>query len=256
MGAINTPMLLMQSGVGEEAELRRFGIPVVQHLPGVGRNFQDHVMVASVFECPEPVIPRNNGGEASAFWRSRNDLDTPDTHIIQAEFPLATPENTRSALPQASWSLCAGLLRPASCGRIQLTGPDPLDPILIDANTLAEPGDLDVLVKGVTLCRELANGDALRPFVKREIAPGPLKKPKLEHFIRNGLITIHHQTCTAKMGRDPMSVVDGRLAVHGVQKLRIADGSVMPRVTTGNTMAACVVIGERAADILRAEHKL
>jgi len=256
MGAINTPTLLMQSGVGDEAELKRFGIPAVQHLPGVGRNFQDHVMVASVFECPEPLIPRNNGGEATAFWRSRSDLDTPDIHIIQAQFPLVTPENAHHALPRASWSLCAGLLRPASRGRIRLTGPDPLGPVLIDANTLAEPDDLDILVKGVALCRELANSAALKPFVKREVAPGPLKDSELERYIRNGLITIHHQTCTAKMGRDPMSVVDHRLAVHGVEKLRIADGSIMPRVTTGNTMAPCVVIGERAADILRTEHKL
>ena len=213
-------------------------------------------MVASVFECPEPLIPRNNGGEATAFWGSRSRRDTPDVHIIQAQFPLVTPENARYAPPPASWSLCAGLLRPASRGQIRLTGPDPLDPILIDANTLAEPGDLEVLVKGVALCRELANSDALRPFIKREVAPGPLNDSELEHFIRNGLITIHHQTCTAKMGRDPMSVVDHRLKVRGVETLRIADGSIMPRVTTGNTMAPCVVIGERAADMLGTEHKL
>jgi choline dehydrogenase len=256
MGAINTPTLLMQSGVGDQAELGRFGIPVVQHLPGVGRNFQDHVMVGSVFECPEPLVPRNNGGEAIVFWRSRSGLDTPDTQILQPLFPLVTPENARYAPPAASWSLCAGLLRPASRGQIRLTGPGPLDPILIDANTLAEPGDLDILVKGVELCRELAHSDALRPFVKREVMPGPLNHSELDRFIRNGLITIHHQTCTAKMGRDPMSVVDHRLKVYGVERLRIADGSVMPRVTTGNTMAPCVVIGERASEILRMEHKL
>ena len=213
-------------------------------------------MAASVFECLEPLIPRNNGGEATAFWRSRSDLDTPDIHIIQAQFPLVTPENAHYALPRASWSLCAGLLRPVSRGRIRLTGPDPLDPVLIDANTLAEPGELDILVKGVALCRELANSAAFKPFVKREVAPGPLKDSELEHYIRNGLITIHHQTCTAKMGRDPMSVVDHRLAVHGVEKLRIADGSIMPRVTTGNTMAPCVIIGERAAALIQDDHRI
>jgi choline dehydrogenase len=256
MGAINTPTLLMQSGVGDEAELGRCGIPVVQHLPGVGRNFQDHVMVASVWECSEPLIPRNNGGEATVFWKSKSGLDAPDVHVLQTQFPIVTPENAHYAPPMASWSLCAGLLRPASCGQIRLTGPHPLDPVQIDANTLDDPADLKVLVRGVELCREIANSHALRPFVKREVAPGPLKGFELENFIRDGIITIHHQTCTAKMGRDPMSVVDHRLKVHGLEQLRIADGSIMPRVTTGNTMAPCVVIGERAAEVLRMEHKL
>jgi choline dehydrogenase len=175
---------------------------------------------------------------------------------VQPQFPLVTPENAHYAPPAASWSLGAGLLRPASRGRIQLTGRDPLHPILIDANTLAEPGDLDVLVKGVALCRELANSGALKPFARREVAPGPLNDSELAHFTRNGLFTIHRQTCTAKMGRDPMSVVDHRLRVYGVERLRIADGSIMPRVMTANTMAPCVVIGERAADVLKTDHKL
>ena len=99
-----------------------------------------------------------------------------------------------------------------------------------------------------------ANSAALRPFVKREVMPGGLKGRDLETFVREAAVSYHHQTGTAKMGRDPMSVVDGNLAVYGVKGLRIADGSVMPRVTTGNTMAPCVVIGERAAEILRRQH--
>jgi choline dehydrogenase len=108
----------------------------------------------------------------------------------------------------------------------------------------------------VQLCREIGNSAALRPFAKREVVPGNLKRTELENFIRDSVATYWHQTCTARMGRDSMSVVDANLKVYGIENLRIADGSIMPRVTTGNTMAACVVIGERAGEILKADHKL
>jgi choline dehydrogenase len=110
--------------------------------------------------------------------------------------------------------------------------------------------------EGRKLCREIGNSEALRPFAKREVMPGLLKGVDLENFIRNGIATVRHQTCTAKMGRDPMSVVDDQLKVYGIENLRIADGSIMPRVTTGNTMVPCVIIGERASEILRAAHKI
>jgi choline dehydrogenase len=108
----------------------------------------------------------------------------------------------------------------------------------------------------VQLCREIGNSAALGPFVKREVMPGNLKGAELECFVRDAAMSYWHQTCTAKMGRDAMSVVDAQLKVYGVEHLRIADGSIMPRVTTGNTMAPCVVIGERAAQIFRAQHTL
>ena len=105
-------------------------------------------------------------------------------------------------------------------------------------------------------CREIGNSAPLTTHSKREVMPGNLKGIEIEDFVRQGAITYWHQTCTAKMGRDSMSVVDARLKVYGIENLRIADGSVMPRVTTGNTMAPCIVIGERAAEILKAQHKL
>jgi choline dehydrogenase len=108
----------------------------------------------------------------------------------------------------------------------------------------------------VELCREIGNSAALLPFTKREVMPGNLRGPALEDFIRDAASTYHHQTCTAKMGCDSMSVVDGQLKVYGIENLRIADGSIMPRVTTGNTMAPCIIIGERAAEALRNEHGL
>jgi len=256
LGSINTPALLMQSGIGDEAELKQFGIPVVQHLPGVGKNFQDHILVSSVWEYQEPLAPRNNGGEATIFWKSDSSLDAPDIQVLQAEFPLFTAENAHYAPPAGAWSICACLVRPESHGQIRLTGPNPLDPVHIDANTLADPADLKALLKGVELCREIGNSPALRPFAKREVMPGQLKSCEFDNFIRNGIATVWHQTCTAKMGRDAMSVVDPQLKVYGVENLRIADGSIMPRVTTGNTMAPCVVIGERAAEIVRGEVNL
>jgi choline dehydrogenase len=137
-----------------------------------------------------------------------------------------------------------------------LTGPNPLDPIEIQDNILSHPDDMKSAIACVELCREIGNSAALRPYTKREVMPGNLKGADLENFIRDAATTYSHETCTAKMGRDSMSVVDGRLKVYGIDNLRIADGSIMPRVTTGNTMAPCVVIGERAAEILKAEYKI
>jgi choline dehydrogenase len=105
-------------------------------------------------------------------------------------------------------------------------------------------------------CRDIGNSSALRPFAKREFLPGPLKGAELDEFIRNATVSHSHQTCTARMGGDALAVVDSQLRVHGIERLRIADGSVLPRVTTGNTMAPCVVVGERAAELLRAHHAL
>ncbi len=107
----------------------------------------------------------------------------------------------------------------------------------------------------VELCREIGNSAPLAPFAKREVMPGNLKGAELENFIRDGVISYWHQSSTAKMGRDAMSVVDNELRVYGVENLRVADGSIMPRVTTGNTMMPCVVIGERAGEILKACHQ-
>jgi choline dehydrogenase len=257
LGAINTPKLLMQSGISDQAELRRFGIPVVQHLPGVGQNFQDHPGVRCVWEYKAPLPPCNNMAEATFFWKSESGVNTPDLQTCQGEFPLSSPENEeRFELPASGWTFFAGVVRPKSQGRMRLTGPNPQDPIHIEANYLCQPDDLKAAIACVELCREVGNSLALRPFTGHEVMPGNLKGTELENFVRNGTISYWHQTCTAKMGRDAMSVVDSNLKVYGIENLRIADGSIMPRVTTGNTMAPCVVIGELAADFMRAAHGL
>lgn len=247
LGAINTPKVLMQSGVGHADDLVRAGIGVVADLPDVGRNFQDHLFVPCVWEARAPITPRNNAAEATFFWKSDPSLDTPDLQPFQLEAPFSTAETAHHEPPAGSWSMLAGIVRPRSQGRLRLTGPNPADPLAIEANTLSDPADMKALLRSIELCREIGNSAALRPFVRREVMPGALSGSDLEAFVRDGAATYWHQTGTARMGRDSLSVVDGRLRVHGIDGLRVADGSIMPRVTTGNTMAPCVVIGEKAA---------
>ena len=158
--------------------------------------------------------------------------------------------------PENSWTIAGVGVSPKSRGQVRLTGPNPLDLVRIEANMLSHPDDLKVAIAAVELCREIGNSRALKPYAKREVMPGNLKGAELENFVRDAASSTWHQTCTAKMGRDSMSVVDANLKVYGIERLRIADGSIMPRVTTGNTMAPCVIIGERAGEILKAEHKI
>jgi len=255
LGAINTPKVLMLSGIGDAAELGRHGIAPLVHLPGVGRNFQDHILVAGcVWEYRTPEPPRNNSAEFTFFCKSDPSLQAPDLQPILEECAFGS-EITRPLFdlpfdPARAWTLAPGLVRPHSRGRVRLTGPDPEDPVSVQAGFLEDPRDVTALLKAVDLCREIGNAAALAPFVRRELMPGPLEKSAMETWLRQAAGTYFHQTCTAKMGRDEMSVVDGALRVYGVPGLRIADGSVMPQITTGNTMAPCAMIGERAADLL------
>src|SRR5262250_1810640 len=256
LGAIHTQKLLMQSGIGDETELKRANIPVRNVLPGVGRNLHDHVAFGIVWENAGKPLPRIPRSQTSCFWKTRAALEAPNFYVYSHGGPDFTPENAaRFQPPAACWSLSAGM-RPNSRGVIRLTGSDPADPVSIDPNYLDDLQDLKDLIAGLSLAREIGNSLALRPFTGREVAPGSISVPEMEQFFRDGLGTHWHQSGTAKMGRDAMSVVDGKLKVYGVDDLRVADASILPRVTTGNTMAPCVIIGERAAEILQSEHKL
>lgn len=255
LGAIHTPKLLMQSGIGGETELNRVGIPTLEVLPGVGRNLHDHVAFGCIWEKTEEALPRAPRSQTACFWKTTSGLDAPNFYAYSHGGPDATPENAaRFKPPAASWSLAVGM-RPKSRGSIHLTGANPDNPVRIEADYLHDPRDLDDLKAGLSLAREIGASAALRPFTRREIAPGSLNGVELERFFRDGLGTFWHQSCTAKMGRDAMSVVDGKLRVYGVDRLRIADASILPRVTTGNTMAPCVVIGEQAAAFIRGERQ-
>jgi choline dehydrogenase len=256
LGAIQTPKVLMHSGIGDQVELSRVGIPVVQHLPGVGQNFQDHVSFGCTWEYNEPIAPRNSGSEASLYWKSDPSLEAPDLLFCQVEFPVPSERTAALGIPEHGWTMFAGLAQPKSRGRLRLRDADPLAPLEIDANMMSDPLDVRAAAKCVALCRELGNSQAFRPFVKREVMPGNLQGDAISEYIRDAAVTYWHQTCTAKMGRDAMSVVDASLKVYGIEGLRIADGSIMPRITTGNTQAPCAVIGERAAEMVRAVHQL
>jgi choline dehydrogenase len=251
-GAIQTPKILMLSGIGDRAELDRFGISTVSHLPGVGRNFQDHPVIGGgLWESPAPLPTRNNASEANLFTKSRPELDTPDLHIWQIEAPYLSEVTGRYAAENV-WSISPGLVRPESRGFLRLKSADPREAPEIHANMLDDPRDLAALRRSMQITRELGNAEAMKPFVKREILPGELKGEALDNLIRDGAMSMHHPTCTAKMGQDELSVVDAQLRVYGVKNLRIADGSIMPTITTGNTHAPCVIIGERLAEILAA----
>ncbi|MCC5067122.1 GMC family oxidoreductase N-terminal domain-containing protein [Xanthomonas campestris pv. campestris] len=256
LGAINTPKLLMQSGIGPESELRPHGIELVQHLPGVGRNHQDHVAFGCIFESNAPVEVGYGGSEATLYWKTDPTLAMTDVFHCQLEFPVATPETAHMGVPEHGWMVFAGLSHPKSRGTLHLTGADPSAPLRIQANTLSHPDDMRDARATVAIARELAHASAGAHLLKREVMPGALTSSEMEQYLRNSAITFWHQACTARMGRDAMSVVDGQLRVHGISRLRIADASIMPNVTSGNTMAPCVVIGERAADLIKAAHRI
>ncbi|MEH2207144.1 MAG: GMC family oxidoreductase [Nostoc sp.] len=256
LGAINTPKVLLQSGIGPEEELRRHGIPVVQHLPGVGQNHQDHVSFGCIFEYREPQKIGNGGSEATLYWTSDRNLKQPDMFHCQVEFPVPSADTAHLGVPAHGWTMFAGLSHPKSRGTVRLSGPDVNDPVLIDANTLSHPDDLKAAFTNIELCRDLGNSTVFEKLVKREALPGKLGRSEMENFARNAAVTYWHQSCTAKMGQDSMSVVDGNLKVYGINKLRVADASIMPEITSGNTMAPCVVIGERAADILKKAYRM
>src|SRR5215469_4669277 len=201
LGAMHTPKVLMLSGIGDRSELRRFGIPVVQHLPGVGQNFQNHFGFCCLWECSES-LPTSLVPGGVIYWKSEAGLGSPDFQILQAV--LSVGDAAKLGLPAGGWALIGNVVQPRSRGRIRLTGSDPADPVQIEANYLCEPEDRKAILACVELCREIGNSSALRPYVSREVIPGNLERPELENYIRGTAFSFWHQTSTAKMGRDEM----------------------------------------------------
>lgn len=252
-GAINTPKLLMLSGLGDRRALDHHGIPLVQQIPGVGRNLQDHVSFGCTWELREPIAPRNSGSEATLYWKTRPELEAPDLLFCQVEFPVPSERTAARGVPAHGWTMFAGLARPQSRGQVRLRSADPSAPPIVDANMMSHPADMEAARACVRLCRELGNADAFLPYVKREAIPGE-GRPADDAFIRDAAVTYWHQCGTARMGQDDQAVVDATLAVREVEGLRVADGSILPRVTTGNTQAPCAIVGERAAELLRRKY--
>jgi choline dehydrogenase len=253
-GGINTPKLLMLSGIGDETQLRAHGIRTVAHSPDVGQNFHDHLLHGGcIWEPKEHVPHRNSAANVSGFLKSQAGLHTPDLNLVQIELPYASDVVEKQfSPPPSSWALCAGLVAPKSRGEIRLRSANPTDRPIVDARFLSHPDDVKALAHGIEVCREIGNSAAMRDFVKREVAPGEkLSGKAMEDFVRNGATTYFHQVGTCRMGKDANAVVDARLRVNGVQNLRVADSSIMPTIPGVATMATCALIGERMAEILR-----
>jgi choline dehydrogenase len=256
LGAVHTPKVLMQSGIGPEPELRSHDIPVVEDLPGVGQNHQDHIAFGCTWEFIRPQEVGGGGCEATLYAKTDARLDAPNILQCQLGFAVPPPAEVGLEAPEHGWTMFAGLAQPRSRGTLRLSGPHHADPILIEPNSLSEPEDLETAFQTIELCREIGNSPRFNDLVVQESVPLPRSRAGMEDFIRNSAVTFWHQACTAKMGRDEMAVVDNHLRVYGVDNLRIADASIMPRITVGNTMAPCVVIGERAADLVLSTYAL
>jgi choline dehydrogenase len=255
-GAFNSPKLLMLSGIGDVKHLQALGIPVVADLPGVGQNLQDHPVVSVAHEATQNLHTASTSSiaEAGLFLHSESNLDAePDLQFLFGPVVLVPPGYTHSGLGFTSF-VC--LTHPQNIGTVSLRSPDPKDAPMIQMNYLQSEADVQKLVAGIKLLRNLFGASAFDEFRGKEIAPGADKQSDtaLVAYVKEACDTLYHPVGTCKMGIDPMAVVDPELRVHGVEGLRVVDASIMPRITTGNTNAPTIMIGEKAADLIKAEY--
>ncbi|MDQ2959002.1 MAG: GMC family oxidoreductase N-terminal domain-containing protein [Actinomycetota bacterium] len=251
-GALGSPAILERSGIGDPAVLAAAGVEVRVRLPGVGANLQDHWLVPVLFSTvrppPLPVgLPPN---QSHLFWRSQAGLPVPDLQPIHFGRPLPTEWMIG---PAQGFSLMAGLVRPASRGTTHIGSADPRQSPLIDPRVLSSSADVLALTAAVRLCQDIGQQPPLSTdWGAQEIYPASLATSAelIGDYIRETVVTYHHQAGSCAMGSPETGVVDSRLAVHGVSGLRVADASIMPLVTTGNTNAPTAMIAERAADFM------
>lgn len=253
-GTIESPKLLLLSGIGPEAELRRLGIDVLVDLPGVGENLHDHVLAPVIFAARDTVPPPVPGLQplhGHLFARSRSGLTRPDMQPLFFHLPLYAEGQEG---PPDGFTLMGGLIKPVSRGSLRLRTADPDDAVALDPACLTSDEDLEALTTAVELCREIGRQPALAGWMREELYPGPTvgTPGELRDYVRRHAITYHHQVGTCRMGVDELAVVDPTLRVRGVDGLRVADASVIPEVTSGNTHAPTVLIGERASDFVAA----
>jgi choline dehydrogenase len=278
-GTYNSPQLLMLSGIGPADELSQLGIEPVLDAPGVGRNLSEHASFFIAYRTKKPISLLKHlrwdklvfnlanwwflgGGPfsvqattAHAQVRTRPELERPDMQIFfnparmdaRPWFPVLSPrqEDQINAL--------AVLLHPVSRGWMNLRSADPRDPPRIFLNLFAERSDVDTLIKGLRIARQVFQTEPLAGLVAEEVMPGlgVETDAEFEAYLKKVCLVSHHPVGTCKMGHDPMSVVDPQLRVHGIQALRVADASIMPTVPGGNTNAPAIMVGEKAADLIR-----
>lgn len=275
-GSINSPQLMMLSGLGPAQQLRENGIEVVKNLPGVGNNLNDHLSVFVRHECPragvglkkrdQPIgrlrvglqwmlfksgIGASNLWEASGFIRTRTGMRWPD---VQIDFlPLAYRKENGVFQIREGFQTHCGANRPQSRGWVRLASADPHEPPRIFYNYLSTSEDWKTIREGIKLVREIHHQPALDPYRGIELDPGPdcQTDDELDHYIRSDAETDYHPTSTCRMGTDSTAVVDPECRVHGIESLRVVDASVMPQVTSSNTNAPTIMIAEKAVDLIR-----
>lgn len=251
LGAIESPKLLLLSGLGDPEQLRRFRIPVVAELPGVGENFHNHVLTGLIAETTEPVAPgKQNLSESALFTTSQPGMIAPDLQLafVHVPFDIIVGQNHPNAV-----SILPGVVRPSSRGSVRLASLDPSAAPLVDPNYLGDRSDVDRMVQAVKLSREIFASRGFKPYLRGELLPGDEVQTdaEIERFVRDRADCYHHQAGSCRMGIDDLAVVDPQLRVRGVDGVRVVDASVMPAVPSGNCHTAIVAIAERAADLIK-----
>jgi choline dehydrogenase-like flavoprotein len=274
-GAFNSPQLLQLSGLGPAKILRDVGVAVIADMPGVGADLQDHLQIRMQYRCTEPITMNDvinhwrhrygaglrylmsrkglltiGAGYAGAFFRTRPELATPDVQIHFLIFSADAAGAILHSFPGFMTSVCQ--LRPESRGFVRIKSNDPRMPPAIQPRYLSARADRDTVVAGMKAMRRIMDEPAMRRYIAEERAPGAqcVADADLLAFARDTGTTVYHPTSTCRMGSDPSAVVDERLRVRGLERLRVIDASIMPTVVSGNTNAAAVMIGEKGADMV------
>lgn len=278
-GAVGSPQILQLSGVGDPALLNDKGVAVVHGLPGVGENLLDHYQIRTVHKCKYPItindLYRNwwlrikagwqyatnfrgpltiGAGQFAAFMKSSPEETVPDMEIIFMSFSAPGPGQMPHRFP--GFTILGYQLRPVSKGWVRIKSPDPAAHPAIYPNYLSEEIDLKITMEVFKTCRRFAHSPALKQYIQEEHIPGPgvMSDKEIEEYVRGGGGTVFHPTSSCRMGNDALAVVDDRLRVHGLEGLRVADASIMPAMVSGNTCAAAMMIGEKAAALIREDN--
>jgi choline dehydrogenase len=273
-GSINTPQLLQISGIGDPDMLVAAGVESVHRLPGVGRNLQDHLQIRLVFKTSERtlndelnspwkklrvglqyIFSRTGpltlaASQVAIFTRSSASVDRPDIQFHMQ--PLSADKPGAGVHPFSAFTASVCQLRPWSRGEVRIRSANPFEYPAIQPNYLSDPRDCQVAIDAIKMARRIAEAPALKDHIIEEYVPGShyASDAELLEAARQHSQTIYHPVGTCKMGQDELAVVDARLKVHGIEKLRIADASIMPEIVSGNTNAPTIMIGEKAADMI------